>query len=201
MLKKIAVVGGIVAIAGLGLGGAAWAESNSSTPQAIADSPAAAAVPAVLTTAAVTTSAAPSAAATAGKAGKAKAGNRKHGNRAALVKRLERVSHAQWVTKDGKTGTFVTHDAARGIVTAVSGGSITIKATDGTSETFAVNSATKVHVKGAAQGAANAAGTISQVKIGDRAAVLGTGSGAKTATRVMDRGVPKPTTTTAPATS
>ena len=28
MLKKIAVVGGIVAIAGLGLGGAAWAESK-----------------------------------------------------------------------------------------------------------------------------------------------------------------------------
>jgi hypothetical protein len=200
MLKKIAVVGGIVAIAGLGLGGAAWAESNSSTPQAVADSSAGLAVPAAPTTAAISTSAPPGAVA---KAGKAKSGNGKHGNRAALVRRLERVSHAQWVTKDGKTGTFVTHDAVRGIVSAVSGGSITIKATDGTSMTFAVNSATKVHVKGATPGAAKAIGTISQVKIGDRAVALGTGSGAKTATRVMDRGVPKPrtATSTAPTTS
>ena len=200
MLKKVAVVGGIVAIAGLGLGGAAWAESNSPAPQTLADLPSIAAVPAALTTSAVTTPP-PVAPSTAPRAGKAKAGKGKHGKRAALVKRLEKVSHAQWVTKDGKTGTFVTHDAVRGIVSAVSAGSITVKATDGTSETFAVNSATKVHVRESTRDAAKATATISQVKTGDRAVVLGTGSGAKTATRVMDRGVPKPETSTAPTTS
>ena len=67
--------------------------------------------------------------------------------RDSLARRLEKVSHAQWVSKDGKTGAFVTHDAVRGIVSSVSPTGITIRATDGTSETYTVNSATKVHVK------------------------------------------------------
>jgi hypothetical protein len=115
---------------------------------------------------------------------------------------LERVSHAQWVTKDGKTGKFVTHDAVRGTVVAVSSTSITIKATDGTSESFTVNGSTKVHVKGAKKvaGAAKPApGKISDVKIGDAANVLGTGTTPMTATRVIDRGVPRPAKTTSPA--
>jgi hypothetical protein len=191
MLKKVAVIGGIVAVAGLGLGGAAWAGSNSSAPQAMAATSQgdAAAV------AAVTTSATPGSTGTSGKAAKAA----KAAGRDGLVRRLERVSHAQWVSKDGKTGTFVTHDAVRGSVSAVTTGSITIEATDGTSETFVVDSATKVHVKGNAKGAA---GTITQVKVGDQAGVLGTGAGTMTATQVIDRGVPKATTpTTAPTTS
>ncbi len=195
MLKKVAVIGGIVAVAGLGLGGAAWAESNSTAPQAVAASAqGAVAVPAVAT---VTTSAAPTA---AGKSAGAKAKVDRAGKRSGLVKRLEKVSHAQWVSKDGKTGTFVTHDAVRGNVTAVSAGSITIKATDGTSETFVVNSATKVHVKGDAKGTP---GTISQVKVGDGAGVIGTGAGTMTATHVIDRGAPKAPApaATAPTTS
>ncbi len=186
MLKKMAIVGGIVAVAGLGLGGAAWAESNTAAaPQAAA---AATAVTASPTSARIG----------AGKASKA------HGKRLTLVRRLEKVSHAQWVSKDRKTGTFVTHDAVRGTVSAVSAGSITIKATDGTPETFVVNSSTKVHVKGSDKATPKTAGTISEVKVGDLAGVVGTGAGSMTATHVIDRGLPKPAksgTTTAPTTA
>ncbi len=205
MLKKIAVVGGVVAVAGLGLGGAAWAESNSTAPTATAGVSVMQAAPAALTS-----SVAP--AGTAGTKAKASKGKHQHAKREALAKRLEKVSHAQWVTKDGKTGAFVTHDAVRGIVSAVSGNSITIKAADNTTETFTVNSVTKVHVRGEKKATAGATkpapATISQVKVGDAAGVLGTGADVKTATRVLDRGIPKPAkttattpTTTAPTTS
>jgi hypothetical protein len=203
MIKKIAIVGGIVAVTGLGIGGAAWAESNSSAPQAVAASSdqgvAIPAVDALTTSAPVTTPATPGKAGKAAKAGKA--GTDGRGKRLALARRLEKVSHAQWVSKDGKTGTFITHDAVRGTVSSVSPTSIVIRATDGTSETFVVNSATKVHVKGDAK--TKATGSISQVKVGDAAGVLGTGSGTMTATAVIDRGTVKtaPPTTTAPATS
>lgn len=198
MLKKMAVVGGIVAVAGLGLGGAAWAESNSA--------PATPAVPGAAPLTASTSTVAPTTASSPGKATKAgKAAKSKHARREGLAKRLEQVSHAQWVAKDGKTGVFVTHDAVRGTVSAVSAGSITVKATDGTSETFTVTSATKVHVRGTKatnKTATKAAATISQVKVGDRAGVLGTGAGPMTATQVIDRGVPKPAKpTAAPTTS
>ena len=87
-------------------------------------------------------------------------------------------------------------------MTAVSATSITIKAADGTSETYAVTSATKVHVKGEAKGTK---GTIGQVKVGDQAGVVGVGTSVKTATAVIDRGAAgsktKATTTSAPTTS
>lgn len=184
MLKKIAVVGGIVAVAGLGIGGAAWAESNSA-PQAVAASASSEdlAVPAVDTITTTTATAAPGTTAAA-EAGKAR---RPEGKHRGLAKRLEKVSHAQWVSKDEKTGGFVTHDAVRGSVAAVSAGSITIKATDGTSETYVVNSSTKVHVKGDK----GKTSTVAQVKVGDQAAVLGTGASTRTATRILDRGAAK----------
>jgi len=199
MIKKIAVIGGIVAVTGLGIGGAAWAESNSPAPQAVAASSGqGVAVPAVDTIS--TTAPSTPAAGKAGKAGKAgrtaKDGSDK---RLALAKRLEKVSHAQWVSKDGKTGTFVTHDAVRGTVSAVSPTSIVVKATDGTSETFVVNGSTKVHVKGNVK--TKTPGTISQVKVGDAVGVLGTGAGTMTATQVIDRGTPAVKTTTAPPTT
>ncbi len=195
MLKKWAIVGGIVAVAGLGVGGAAWAGSDAAAPQAVAaTSPAGAAVPAM---AAITTGAGETPHSTA-----PEAEGRKKG-RQWLARRLERVSHAQWVGKNGKTGAFVTHDTVRGRVSAVSVGSISVTATDGTPETFVVNSSTKVHVKGGPKPA-----TIAQVKVGDAVAVLGNGAGTMTATRIIDRGTPKPTapasaapTTAAPTTS
>lgn len=110
-------------------------------------------------------------------AGKAKAGHAKRSE-------LRRALHASWVTRDGKNSTsFVTHDAIRGQVTAVSATSITVKAADNVSETYALNSSTKVHSQADGKGKA---GTISEVKSGDTVVVLGTGSGTMTATHVLD---------------
>ncbi len=198
MLKKLAVVGSVVAVAGLGVGGvaSAWsgapaAQAGTATVDAVPNAVGAAAA-ASLSTNAVTTTA------TTTKATDKKATDKKaqkHGKHASLAKRLSRVSHAQWVSKDAATGTFVPHDAVRGEVTAAATGSITIKATDGTSETFVVTGSTKVRVAGATS-------TITQVKVGDRAAVMGTGSGSMTATRVVAHAPgTKKSTSSAPATT
>src|SRR4051794_1604166 len=65
--------------------------------------------------------------------------------KAHLGRMLARRSlHGTWVTRDGSSG-FVTHDAIRGQVTAVSAGSITVKAADNVSQTYAITSDTKVH--------------------------------------------------------
>jgi hypothetical protein len=157
MWKKIAIAGSVAAaIVGTGAGALA-ATSSSSTPTP--------------TTSSSTTAKAPS---TTGKtAAKGKA-------RAALA--LRKIEHGEWVTRD-KSGADVTHDAVGGTVTAVSASSITVKATDGFSETFAVGSSTKVHVKGAKPA------TIANVKVSDRAVVAGTKSGSTvTATQVLDAG-------------
>jgi len=92
-----------------------------------------------------------------------------------------RALHGSWVTRNGSSG-FVTHDAIRGQVTAVSAGSITVKAADDVSQTYAVTGDTKVHLRGAK----GQAGTIGQVKTGDRVIVLGTGTSSLTATQVLD---------------
>jgi hypothetical protein len=109
--------------------------------------------------------------------GAAKAGHAKRGE-------LRRALHASWVSRDGKNSTsFVTHDAIRGQVTAVSASSITVKAADNVSETYAVTSSTKIHSRADGKGKA---GTIGEVKSGDPVLVLGTGSGTLTATQVLD---------------
>lgn len=189
MWKKLAVVGSVVAVTGLGVGGVASAFSGAPAAQAAA--PAVQAAPAF--SGAVVTATA-STDPTTKPAGK-------HKKRASLGQRLARTSHATWVTKDKKTGKFVTHDAVRGAVAAVAAGTVTIKATDGTSETFVVTGSTKVRVNGST-------GALGQVKVGDRVAVVGTGSGPMTATRVVDRGAPgtkhtakKHTAKTAPKTT
>ncbi len=168
MWKKFVVIAGLSAAA-LGVGGVAAADAASSATTA----PAAAVAPSSSSGA----STAPKAAHTAHKGDK----------RDKAEKVLGRVSHAQWVSKD-KDGKFVTHDAVRGSVTAVSSTSITVKAADSTTETYALNSTTKVHAKGDTKAHP---GTIAQVKVGDEVGVLGTGSGTMTATHVLDRGVPK----------
>ncbi|MDQ2837442.1 MAG: hypothetical protein M3Y42_09380 [Actinomycetota bacterium] len=97
---------------------------------------------------------------------------------------LKRALHATWVTKAGKGSTsYVTHDAIRGSVTAVSATSITVKAADNVSETYTVNSTTKVHSRADGKGKA---GTMSEVKSGDKVMVLGTGTSSLTATHVLD---------------
>jgi hypothetical protein len=100
------------------------------------------------------------------------------------VKALRHALHAQWVTK-GQDNAFVTHDAIRGTVTAVSATSITVQAEDRTSETFTVNADTRVRIRTNGKGAK---GTISQVKTGDTAFVVGTGTATLTAKGIIDAG-------------
>ena len=100
------------------------------------------------------------------------------------AKALKHALHAQWVTKD-KDNTFVTHDAIRGTVSAVSATSITVVAEDKTSQTFTVNADTKVRVRTNGKGAK---GTISQVHSGDKALVIGTGTTTLTAKGIVDAG-------------
>ncbi len=123
------------------------------------------------------------------------------------LKALGRALHAQWVTPDGDNeNAFVTHNAIRGEVTAVSPTSITVKAQDGVTQTYAVTDDTKVHLRkglpslgnGGDAGKGNGqrgnrgglgngpAGTISDVRVGDQVAVTGTGTTSLTAHHVVD---------------
>ena len=158
MLKKIVIAGSAAAVV-LGAGTAALAASGSSS------------------------SSSPSSSATS-TSGTATAGKAKAHGKHARRDVLKRALHATWVTRDGKSSTtYVTHDAIRGSVTAVSASSITVKAADGVSQTYAVNSSTKVHSRAAGKGAT---ATISSVKSGDKVLVAGTGTSALTATQVVD---------------
>lgn len=92
-----------------------------------------------------------------------------------------RALHATWVTRApaGAAG-YVQHDAIRGTVTAVSATSITVQAVDDVTMTFAVNTATKVHV--------GKASAIGDVHTDDKVLVVGTGTSALTATNIAGPG-------------
>lgn len=92
-----------------------------------------------------------------------------------------RIEHGQFVVH-GKNGT-VTRDIIHGTVVAVSPSSITVRAADGTQQTYAVTSQTKVRQRAHGKGTAS---SISAVAVGDQALVLGTGSGNLSANRVID---------------
>jgi hypothetical protein len=96
-------------------------------------------------------------------------------------KMLRRLAHAQIVMR-GKDG-FVTHDLIAGTVTSVSATTITVQASDKTSETFAVTKDTKVRVRSNGKGAAS---TIAHVASGDHVLVAGTGTSSLTAKHVVD---------------
>lgn len=156
MLKKIVIAGSAAAVV-LGAGTAALAASNSSS-----------------------SSSSPSSS-----AGSSTAGPQAKGKHAGKARdELRRALHATWVTRDGKgSTTYVTHDAIRGTVTAVSATSITVKSADNVSQTYTVNSSTKVHSRAAGKGAT---ATISSVKSGDKVLVAGTGTSSLTATQILD---------------
>lgn len=97
-------------------------------------------------------------------------------------KLLRRVAHGEVVVR-GKDG-FVTHDLIVGKVTAVSSDSITVKAADNTSETYAVGKDTKVRMR--TIGSGGAASSIDKVATGDEALVAGTGTSTLTAKHVVD---------------
>lgn len=171
MFKQIVLAGSAAAVV-LGAGTAALAASGS-TPAA-APSGTASSQPA-----------APGSAAPDGKAanGKPAKGAKAKARRAANGP-LRNALHAQWVTRAGKGSTgFVTHDAIRGQVTAVSATSITVKANDNVSQTYTVTSATKVHTRAEARGKS---GTITEVHSGDRVVVSGTGTSTFTAVHIAD---------------
>ncbi|MEO6700321.1 MAG: hypothetical protein ABI140_16585 [Jatrophihabitantaceae bacterium] len=154
MLKKIVIAGSAAAVI-LGAGTAALAASGPSSSPAPSSS----------------------SSTSAGTGAKAKAA---HGKRS----ELKRALHATWVTRDGKASTtYVTHDAIRGEVTAVSATSITVKAADNVSQTYTLNSSTKVHSRADGKGKA---GTISELMSGDKVLVAGTGTSTLTATQVLD---------------
>ncbi len=92
-----------------------------------------------------------------------------------------RADHATWVT--GKSAKFVTHQEIRGTITAVDATSITLKAADGYSETFKVDAHTKVQIRD--QKKTGASASVGQLKIGEKAGVLGTGATGPTADRIL----------------
>jgi hypothetical protein len=172
MLKKIALAASTAAVV-LGAGTAALAVSGHGSPVALAK-----------------TTAAPKATASAqpGKPGPGGPGAQGHGKgHRPELRGLGRALHAQWVTRDrDNAGAFVTHNAIRGEVTAVSASSITIKAQDGVSQTYAVTSATKVRVRTGQPGKrTGAAGKISDVHTGDKVAVAGIGATNPTAQHIV----------------
>lgn len=97
--------------------------------------------------------------------------------------------HGEMVVQ-AEDGTVSTVRMIRGTVTAVSATSITVKADDGYSATFAVGTGSTVHTglpdgPRPADGTADAAGSIAEVAVGDVAHVQGTVSGSEaTATRI-----------------
>ena len=168
MITKAVVVAGVAALI-LGGGSAALASSQSGPAPASS-----------------TVSPGSSAADTAGATPAGKDGRRV---RSALLRTL----HAEWVTRAPKGGTgYVTHHAIRGDVTAVSPTSITVEAQDGLSQTFAVGKDTVVrsHPLGSGRDKGTAS-SIGQVHTGDKALVIGTGTGSLTATAVVDGGTGK----------
>ncbi|MBV9920980.1 MAG: hypothetical protein JOY78_09050 [Pseudonocardia sp.] len=175
MWKKVLAAGGVGAVI-IGSGGAALAASGSPT----SPSPSA------------STPSATSRTSTGKSSDNTATGKRRHDRNPLL-----RAEHAQWVTHNKKANTSVTHDEIRGTVTAVSPASISVTAADGTTQNYTVASATKIHAKGDTK---TTPGTIGQIKVGDRATVIGTGSTSRTATHILDHGAAKtPTPSTTPS--
>jgi hypothetical protein len=181
MLKKIVLAASAAAVV-LGAGTAALATVGHSSPGPSAKPAAASTAPS-----APGTSTAPGLQGEPGAKGKGK------GHRPQL-RALGRALHAQWVTRDrDNASAFVTHNAIRGEVTAVSASSITVKAQDGFSQTYAVTDATKVRLRKGQPGNGNsngtgkggAPGTISDVHTGDKVAVIGTGATSLTAQHIV----------------
>lgn len=99
---------------------------------------------------------------------------------------LRNFQHGQWVTR--RNGQDVSHAAIRGTVTAVSSTSITVQAADTTSWTYAVTGQTKVAERTNGKGSGKA-GTVSDVRTGDRVMVTGTQTGpTRTAAHILDTG-------------
>jgi hypothetical protein len=122
----------------------------------------------------------PSTTAPPGKAGRADKGGRVAAKQ--ILGKVKDFQHADWVTK-GDGATYVTHEAILGEVTAVSSTSITVKSTDGTSMTFAVNADTTIHQRPKS----SATPTIADIKAGQTVLVGGQKSPDLTARNIVAR--------------
>jgi len=101
-------------------------------------------------------------------------------DRKGLRARMLRALHGTWVTQ-GSSGP-VTHQAIRGDVTAVSATSVTVRARDGFTQTFAVAPDTKVRARSNGKGADSAIGAVT---VGSKALVTGVGATNPTARVVV----------------
>lgn len=112
----------------------------------------------------------------------------RHG-RLAAHRLLRHLTHGQVVLRN-RHGEDVTVDLIRGAVTSVSPSSITVQAADHTSFHYTVLPTTHVrHRSLGAHGTGTGRGTsvsIKQVRPGDTVMVVGTGTSAKTARRIVD---------------
>lgn len=149
MYRKIAVVGATAA-AVVGVGTAALATTGSTSTAGSGSAP---------TVTTVST--------TAPTGGSGAAG---HHRRHAVIAALRHGLHAQ-LTTHGRNG-YVVHSAVRGEVTAVSPSSITVKASDGFTETFTLAKGTRVRERVPGQGKGKP-GTIGDVRNGHIVAVVG----------------------------
>jgi hypothetical protein len=167
MWMKVATAGSVGAII-VGAGVAALASSGSSSTPPAADAPAARASQSADP---LLAAAGPSAA-------------RGLGARGRIA--LRHLEHGEWVSRDGSSD--VTHDAIKGSVSAVDADSIAVKASDGFSLTFVVNSDTKVVLREDGKRSAKKA-AIGDVKAGDTVLVTGVKTGnALDAKHVLDTG-------------
>ena len=113
-------------------------------------------------------------------AGSSSSGSSRHG-----VARAKNVIHGSWVTRNR-----VHHESIRGVVRTVNSSFITVRAVDGYTQTYHVTRTTKVRVLGDGHKGLD---KIGDVKVGDRALLVGTGN--EQATHVVARR-PKPASTT-----
>ena len=84
---------------------------------------------------------------------------------------LRHLVHGQTVTH-GKNG-YVVHSGIRGTVSSASATSLTVKASDGFTQTFTLSKDTKVRERPASGKGRGTAGKLSDLKSGDKVAVLG----------------------------
>lgn len=97
---------------------------------------------------------------------------------------LDDALHGEFVSRDSN-GTFVTHDFARGTVTAISRMLIVVHTADGTEQRYAVTASTDVRLRSDGLGHR---GNITDVHLGDRVLVTGVGSARAVARHILDVG-------------
>src|SRR3954452_22702900 len=95
-----------------------------------------------------------------------------------------RVLHGEATVQKPGGGTTVVH-FQDGVISAISGSTVTVKSTDGFTSTFTVNGTTRISLNGTA-------GTLSKLAQNDKGRVMGVDDGSKTVAKMVLDGVPGP---------